>query len=127
MEINKAVTALSSLAQESRLTIFRMLVKAGPEGMPAGKIAEKMKIPANTLSFHVKELANAGLVKSRKVGRSVIYQMNAPNIGELMSFLTEDCCQGHPDLCLPASASSCCESATESGISANRQVIGAEN
>ena len=110
MEIKRAVTALSSLAQESRLQIFRMLVKAGPEGMPAGKIAEKIKIPPNTLSFHIKELANAGLVKSQKVGRSVIYAMHTRNIGGLMSFLTEDCCQGHPDLCMPASASSCCTS-----------------
>ena len=106
MEIKRAVAALSSLAQESRLKIFRMLVEAGPEGMPAGIIAEKMKIPANTLSFHIKELANAGLVKSRKVGRSVIYEMHTKNIGVLMSFLTEDCCQGHPDLCMPSSASS---------------------
>ncbi|MDF1860364.1 MAG: metalloregulator ArsR/SmtB family transcription factor [Verrucomicrobiales bacterium] len=108
-----AVIALSSLAQESRLKVFRLLVKAGPEGMPAGTIAEKLKIPANTLSFHLKELANAGLVKSRKVGRSVIYEMHAGNIGVLMSFLTEDCCQGHPDLCLPQAAPSCCETSTK--------------
>ena len=71
MEIKRAVTALSSLAQESRLEIFRMLVKAGPEGMPAGKIAEEIKIPANTLSFHIKELANAGLIRCDRQGQKV--------------------------------------------------------
>ena len=115
MEIKKAVVALSSLAQESRLKIFRMLVKAGPEGMAAGEIAEKMKIPANALSFHIKELTNAGLLKSKKVGRSVIYEMHTRNIGGLMSFLTEDCCQGHPDLCMPSSASSCCAGEEKKG------------
>ncbi len=108
MELSNAVTALSSLAQESRLQIFRLLVKAGPEGMPAGKIAGEIQIPANTLSFHIKELHQAGLVKSQKVGRSVIYTMHADNIGKLMSFLTEDCCQAQPELCMPASVSSCC-------------------
>ncbi len=107
MELKRAVAALSSLAQESRLQIFRMLVKAGSHGMPAGEIAEAIEIPANTLSFHIKELANAGLVTSRKAGRSVIYTMHIGNIGNLMSFLTEDCCQGHPDLCVPRSASKC--------------------
>ncbi|HQZ27912.1 MAG: helix-turn-helix transcriptional regulator [Verrucomicrobiales bacterium] len=107
MELKRAVAALSSLAQESRLQIFRMLVKAGADGMPAGEIAEEIKIPANTLSFHIKELANAGLVTPRKVGRSVIYTMHPENIGDLMSFLTEDCCQGQPDLCVPRSASLC--------------------
>lgn len=109
------MTALSSLAQESRLQIFRMLINAGREGMPAGEIAKKIKVPANTLSFHVKELANAGLVESRKVGRSVIYTMHTKNIGGLMSFLTEDCCQGRPDLCMPSSASSCCNSGEKGG------------
>ncbi len=122
MEIKKAVTALSSLAQESRLEIFRLLVKAGAEGMPAGEIAERIKIPANTLSFHVKELANAGLVGARKVGRSVIYTMQAKDIGELMTFLTEDCCQGRPELCMPSSASECCnprEGASVEGVAVN--------
>ena len=113
MELTRAVAALSSLAQESRLKVFRMLVKAGPEGMPAGTIAEKLKTPANTLSFHLKELANAGLVRSRKVGRSVIYETHTKNIGELMSFLTEDCCQGHPELCLPSAAPPFCETSTK--------------
>ena len=116
MEVKHAVTALSSLAQESRLEIFRLLIHAGPEGMPAGKIAEAVQIPANTLSFHIKELANAELVTSQKVGRSVIYAMHTENIGKLMLFLTEDCCQGNPDLCIPPSASACCSSPEEAPI-----------
>lgn len=105
MKIKQAVAALSALAQESRLKVFRILVEAGLDGLPAGQIAEKLKIPAATLSFHLKELVNAGLVQSQKEGRSVIYAMNVKGINCLMAFLTEDCCQGRPELCI----SSCCE------------------
>ncbi|MFG0288720.1 MAG: ArsR/SmtB family transcription factor [Rhodopirellula sp. JB044] len=106
MEINEAVVALSALAQESRLMVFRMLVKAGEEGFPAGEIAEQLGIPAATLSFHLKELANAGLVTSRKDGRSIIYSMNPRGINCLMGFLIEDCCQGQTELCVTAE---CCD------------------
>ncbi|EMI19624.1 transcriptional regulator, ArsR family [Rhodopirellula maiorica SM1] len=103
MELNQAVIALSALAQESRLEVFRLLVRLGPEGLPAGQIAEKLKIPPATLSFHLKELSHAGLVESRKEGRSVIYAINVKGINCLMGFLTEDCCQGRPELCAPGS------------------------
>ena len=99
MKINDAVTALSALAQESRLRVFRLLVEVGPEGLPAGEIAEKLKIPPATLSFHLKELGHAGLVRSHKEGRSVIYGLNVQGINGLMGFLIADCCQGRPELC----------------------------
>lgn len=102
MEINEAVVALSALAQESRLAVFRMLVKAGEDGFAAGEIAETLSIPPATLSFHLKELAHAGLVLSRKEGRSIIYSMNSKGIKCLMGFLIEDCCQGRPELCISA-------------------------
>ncbi len=102
MEINEAVVALSALAQESRLAVFRMLVKAGEDGFAAGEIAETLSIPPATLSFHLKELAHAGLVTSRKEGRSIIYSMNSKGINCLMGFLIEDCCQGRPELCISA-------------------------
>ncbi|MFV1968353.1 MAG: ArsR/SmtB family transcription factor [Pirellulaceae bacterium] len=100
-EIHEAVTALSALAQESRLRVFRLLVKQGPGGMRAGTIAAELDIPPATLSFHLKELVHAGLIESRREGRSIIYGLNAPAVRGLMAFLTEDCCQGRPELCVP--------------------------
>ncbi len=106
MKISQATTALAALSQESRLRVFRLLVKTGPNGLPAGQIAAKLKIPAATLSFHVKELSNAGLIDSRKEGRSVIYSMDVRGIKGLMEFLLKDCCQGNPALC---GDMDCCE------------------
>ena len=106
MKITQATAALAALAQESRLRVFRLLVKAGPNGLPAGQIAAKLKIPPATLSFHFKELSNAGLLVSRKQGRSVIYSMDVRGIKGLMGFLMEDCCQGNPELC---GVANCCE------------------
>lgn len=88
--------ALAALAQETRLAIFRALVQAGPEGLPAGRIAEAVGAPASTLSFHLKELFAAGLVKSRPEGRFVFYTADYGAMSELVSFLTEKCCQGMP-------------------------------
>jgi len=99
--IDQAIKSLSALAQESRLNVFRLLVRAGEEGIPAGEISEQLGIPPATLSFHLKELASAGLVHQTKQGRSVIYSMNAEAIGALMEFLLQDCCQGRPELCQP--------------------------
>lgn len=102
MEIKDAVKALGALAQESRLTVFRMLVAAGPEGLSPGVIGERLGIPPATLSFHLKELANAGLVSSRPEGRFILYAPRFDQMAELLDFLTHDCCGGHPELCLPA-------------------------
>lgn len=101
MEINEAVAALASLAQPARLRVFRLLVKAGEEGMCAGDLSKELDVPKNTLSFHLKELVNSDLVTSARDGRSIIYRLREGGIRELMRFLTEDCCQGRPDLCLP--------------------------
>lgn len=106
MEIKEAVVALSALAQESRLAVFRLLVKAGDDGYAAGEIAKKLDISSATLSFHLKELAHAGLVNSRKDGRSIIYSLNSQGINCLMGFLIEDCCQGRPELCI---TTECCD------------------
>ena len=96
METKNVVTALAALAQETRLAIFRALVRAGPGGIPAGAIAEAVGAPASTLSFHLKELANAGLVKSRQDGRFIFYTADYPAMSELVAYLTENCCQGMP-------------------------------
>jgi len=102
MKTTEAVTALGALAHESRLSVYRLLVQAGPEGMPAGVIADKLGLPPPTLSFHLKELSNAGLATARQAGRYVIYSANFGNALKLVDFLTENCCGGKS--CLPANA-----------------------
>ena len=106
METKEAVTALSALAQESRLGIYRLLVQAGPGGMAAGAIADQLDLPPATLSFHLKELSRAGLALSRQDGRYVIYSANFGNALRLVDFLTENCCGGESCLpeCAPAAA-----------------------
>ena len=94
MNTQTAVTSLSALAQESRLTIFRLLIQAGSEGLPAGKISEATGIAPSALSFHLKELNHAGWVSSESAGRSVIYRANTALMTELIAYLTENCCSG---------------------------------
>ena len=96
MENKGAVITLSALAQESRLTIFRTLVQAGPDGMAAGKISETTGIPPSSLSFHLKEMSYAGIVNSRQESRYIYYSANFKVMNELLAFLTENCCAGNP-------------------------------
>ena len=102
MEATSAVAALAALAQGSRLAIFRLLVQAGPNGLPAGKIGEATGIAPSSLTFHLKELAHANMVSSRQQGRFVIYAANYSTMNALLAFLTENCCGG--GLCLPVCA-----------------------
>jgi DNA-binding transcriptional ArsR family regulator len=94
METDGAVLALEALAQTSRLAIFRLLVEAGPQGLAAGGIAERMELPAATLSFHLSQLKNAGLLACRRDGRSLIYSADFDSMNELVGFLTDNCCGG---------------------------------
>lgn len=94
MESKHASRALAALAQESRLAVFRMLVQAGPEGLPAGEIAGRLSLPPATASFHLAQLSRAGLLNSRTAGRFVIYSADFPCMTELVAFLTENCCGG---------------------------------
>jgi ArsR family transcriptional regulator len=107
MNTQTAVTLLASIAQEARLDIFRLLVQAGPDGLPAGAIADKLGIPASTLSFHLKELLHAGLTTQRPQGRFIYYTANYQAMNGLMHFLTENCCQGDT-ACAPLET--CCNS-----------------
>jgi ArsR family transcriptional regulator, arsenate/arsenite/antimonite-responsive transcriptional repressor len=100
MEIKAAVTSLGALAQETRLSIFRLLLEAGPEGISAGRIGETLEVPGATLSFHLKELARAGLVSSRQERQFIYYAADFERMAELMTFLTQNCCQGMPQACL---------------------------
>jgi len=97
----RAVAALGALAQETRLDIFRMLIAEGPEGLPAGEIGGRLGLPSPTLSFHMNQLRFAGLVGSRRKGRSIIYSANFAAMRGLMTYLTEQCCGGRPELCAP--------------------------
>jgi ArsR family transcriptional regulator, arsenate/arsenite/antimonite-responsive transcriptional repressor len=99
METKSAIASLSSLAQDSRLAIFRALVQCGPPGLPAGKISDMTGIPPSSLSFHLKELAHADMVTSRQEGRFIIYAANFTTMNALIAFLTENCCGGKA--CLP--------------------------
>ncbi len=113
MESNTAIKRLSALAQEGRLAVFRLLVKAGPAGVAAGDIARALGVTPNTLSAQLTLLANAGLVASRRDGRSIIYAAGYDGMSELLVYLMEDCCQGRPEVCAPlaavASRAACCD------------------
>jgi len=102
METTEALKALSALAQGSRLAIFRLLVEAGPGGMAAGSIGEKLDLPPATLSFHLAGLTRAGLAASRQDGRFVIYSANFDGMNELVGYLTDNCCGGQS--CAPVAA-----------------------
>ncbi len=101
MEKTDAVAALAALAQDNRLDMFRLLVKAGPAGMPAGAVATALDLPPNTLTFHFDRLRMAGLVSVRREGRSMIYAARYETMNGLVAFLTEQCCQGDHEQCFP--------------------------
>ena len=99
MEIKQALSCLAALAHETRLAVFRLLVREGPGGMPAGEIARCLGVPAPTLSFHLKELERAGLVGAKRQQRQILYATDFAGTRTLLDFLMRDCCQGHPELC----------------------------
>lgn len=93
MDIQKAIIAFDALSQETRLRVFRLLVEQGPEGIPAGTVSERLGVPHNTLSFHLSHMSNAGLVQSRREGRSIIYSANFEFFTGLIRYMVEDCCR----------------------------------
>lgn len=112
MDNKAAVIALAALAQETRLSVFRLLVEAGPEGVHVGAIGDKLSVPGSTLSFHLKELGHAGLVVARQQGRSITCTADFERMAALMSFLTQNCCRGMPEECLSVMETAlnhCCE------------------
>ncbi len=100
MEQSVAVESLAALAHDTRIEVFRLLVRAGPAGLPAGAIGDAIDVAAPTLSFHLKELRQAGLIASERVGRSQIYHADYGAMSDLMTFLTDKCCEGDPE-CAP--------------------------
>jgi ArsR family transcriptional regulator, arsenate/arsenite/antimonite-responsive transcriptional repressor len=101
MEKTDAVAALAALAQENRLDVFRLLIEAGPEGLAAGDIAQKLRLAPNTLTFHFDRLRVAGLVSVRREGRSMIYAARFETMNALLGYLTDNCCSGKPEKCAP--------------------------
>jgi ArsR family transcriptional regulator len=102
MEKTDAIAALAALAQENRLDVFRLLVQAGPNGVAAGAVAERLSVAPNTLSFHFDRLRNAGLVTCKREGRSLIYAARFETMNGLLAYLTENCCGGVASACAPA-------------------------
>lgn len=102
MKTDVALVALAALSQRTRLDVFRFLVEAGPEGAAAGSIADALKVPTPTLSFHLKELSHADLVSSKQEGRFIRYTANFAAMNGLVAYLTENCCRGQPELCGPS-------------------------
>jgi DNA-binding transcriptional ArsR family regulator len=105
VKTKNVISALAALAQESRLAVFRLLVRIGPEGVAASKIAEELGIPPSSLSFHLKELTHAALIIPRQEGRFIIYSANFDTMNEVMVFLTDSCCNGNP--CSPVLSIHC--------------------
>jgi len=102
MESEQAILALAALAQNTRLAVFKLLVRHEPEGLAAGDVAKALAVPQNTMSAHLAVLARAGLVMSERRSRSIIYRANLEAFGSLTSFMVEDCCGGRAELCAPA-------------------------
>jgi DNA-binding transcriptional ArsR family regulator len=109
MDESQALSAFGALSQETRLRILRHLVIAGPDGLAAGTIAGKVVASASNVSFHLKELEHAGLVRARRDARSIVYSAAFDTLSGLIRFLMEDCCSGRPEICAPALATPCCQ------------------
>lgn len=111
MDEASALRAFAALSQETRLKIVRLLVTAGPRGMAAGAVGETMGASSSRISFHLGQLEHAGLIESRRDGRSIVYSAAYPALAALVQFLMRDCCQGHPEVCNPAVAAlaACCD------------------
>jgi DNA-binding transcriptional ArsR family regulator len=118
METKLALSALTALGHETRLTVFRLLVQHGPAGLPAGEIALRLGVPAPTLSFHLKELERGQLVRSTRQQRQIIYAADYAGTRALLDFLMQDCCQGRPEICGVAGAGTCATSPSKEAADA---------
>ncbi|HAF81188.1 MAG TPA: transcriptional regulator [Brevundimonas sp.] len=111
MEFDPAILALAALAQPTRLEAFRLLVRSEPEGLAAGAVADRLAVPANTMSAHLGVLSRAGLIRAQRRSRSIVYRADLDRLGDLVLFLLKDCCQGRAELCQPllAELAPCCD------------------
>jgi DNA-binding transcriptional ArsR family regulator len=111
MESEPAILALAALAQPTRLEAFRLLVRSEPDGLAAGAVADRLAVPANTMSAHLGVLSRAGLIRAQRRSRSIVYRADLDRLGDLVLFLLKDCCQGRAELCQPllAELAPCCD------------------
>ncbi len=116
MEEQQALDALAALSQETRLRIVRLLVQTGPNGLAAGVIGEAVGASSSNVSFHLAHLERAGLIRSRREARSIIYSASYPTLTALVGFLMKDCCQGHPEVCRPVMADLACLCPTDGDV-----------
>ncbi|HVA68647.1 MAG TPA: metalloregulator ArsR/SmtB family transcription factor [Candidatus Binataceae bacterium] len=122
MKKTAVIESLYGLAHDTRLDVFRLLVQRGPEGLAAGAIGERLKLPLPTLSFHLAQLKRAGLVSARRASRSIIYSANYKAMNDLLAYLMDNCCGGRTDLCLsvPGTAAGTSERAPQEAVAARR-------
>lgn len=99
METKQALNAFTALSQETRLAAFRLLIEAGPDGLPAGEISSRLGAQASTMSSHLAQLERSGMIKSWRVQRHIFYAADVDGVKRLLTFLVEDCCHGHPEIC----------------------------
>lgn len=109
MEVNRALSAFAALSQQTRLDVFRLLIKAGPDGVPAGEIADRLEVRQNTMSANLAVLLNSGLVRNERHGRTIRYFADFDAVRGLLAFLMEDCCGGRPELCQPVIEAIACD------------------
>ncbi|RWL78740.1 MAG: transcriptional regulator [Mesorhizobium sp.] len=109
MDKNDAISALSALGQDTRLEVFRLLVRAGPDGLPAGEIGARLGTVQNTMSAHLKILDHAGLVRAERDGRMIRYVADMTGLRDVLAYLMEDCCNGAPELCQPVIQAVTCD------------------
>lgn len=111
MESEPAILALAALAQPTRLEAFRLLVRSEPDGLAAGAVADRLAVPANTMSAHLGVLSRAGLIRAQRRSRSIVYRADLDRLRDLVLFLLKDCCQGRAELCQPllAELAPCCD------------------
>ena len=108
MDRSQALAGFAALSQETRLAIVRLLVRAGPEGVPAGEVADRVGVSPSNVSFHLKELERAGLIEPRREARSIFYRASYDTLRDLIGFLMKDCCGGRPEICAPVLAAASC-------------------
>ncbi|AUG51594.1 ArsR/SmtB family transcription factor [Thalassospira marina] len=101
MDTNEIIDAFTALSQITRLEAFRLLVRHEPEGLPAGELARLLDVPHNTMSAHLGVLSRSGLITSKRQGRSIIYRASLTRMNDMLGFMVNDCCAGHPELCQP--------------------------
>ena len=118
MENEKVILTLAALAQGTRLDVFRILVSAEPEGLAAGEIARRLEVPHNTMSSHLGILSRAGLIRSERFSRSIVYRADLDTLRSVLAFLLKDCCGGRPEICAPLmdELTPCCQSKANADV-----------